>query len=59
MRAATPEDCIVPDAKDLVDLHEAALLHNLRERFFQDEIYTYVGPILVSVNPYKVQQLWL
>ena len=43
-------------AQDMVklgDLHEAALLHNLRLRFASDDIFTYIGPILVACNPYK------
>ena len=43
-------------AEDMVklgDLHEAALLHNVRLRFFNDDIFTYIGPILVAANPYK------
>jgi myosin heavy subunit len=31
----------------LGDLHEAALLHNIRLRFLNDDIFTYIGPILV------------
>ena len=34
-------------------LNEAALLHNVRKRFFKDDIYTTVGDILVAVNPFK------
>ena len=36
----------------LGDLNEAAILHNLRARYSTDLIYTFIGPILVSVNPY-------
>ena len=41
------------DMVNLGDLHEAALLHNLRIRFFADDIFTHIGPILVACNPYK------
>ena len=41
------------DMVKLGDLHEAALLHNIRLRFFNDDIFTYIGPILVAANPYK------
>ncbi|KAH9259686.1 hypothetical protein BASA81_002108 [Batrachochytrium salamandrivorans] len=37
-------------------LNEASLLHNLRQRFAQDEIYTSIGDILVSVNPFKMME---
>jgi hypothetical protein len=42
-----------PDMVKLGDLHEAALLHNLRLRFSSDDIFTFIGPILVACNPYK------
>ncbi|CAK9821958.1 Unconventional myosin IC [Anthophora retusa] len=32
---------------------EDAFINNLRKRFNQDLIYTYIGQVLVSVNPYK------
>ena len=32
-------------------LHEAALLHNLRLRFFAAKPYTYTGDICIAVNP--------
>ena len=28
-------------------------MHTLRTRYTRDEIYTFVGPILISINPYK------
>jgi myosin heavy subunit len=42
------------DMVTLGDLHEAALLHNIRLRFYNDDIFTYIGPILVAANPYKM-----
>jgi myosin heavy subunit len=41
------------DAARLNNLHEAALLNLLRTRFENDDIYTYTGDVLISVNPYK------
>ena len=38
---------------ELKELNEASILHNLRLQFAQDKIYTNVGTILVSVNPFK------
>jgi myosin-5 len=34
-------------------VHRPAILHTLRSRFFEDQIYTNVGAILVSINPFK------
>ncbi|KAM9321482.1 unconventional myosin-Ia [Gastrophryne carolinensis] len=34
-------------------LSEESLLQNLKERFKNDEIYTYIGNVVISVNPYK------
>lgn len=42
------------DMVTLGDLHEAALLHNIRMRFYNDDIFTFIGPILVAANPYKM-----
>jgi len=32
---------------------EMSLLETLRSRYARDEVYTFVGPILISINPYK------
>jgi myosin heavy subunit len=34
-------------------LHEPAILHCLEQRYFKSDIYTYTGPILIAVNPFK------
>lgn len=39
-------------------LHEPAILYCLQERFYDGEIYTYTGPILISVNPFKKLPLY-
>uniref|UniRef100_A0A671REU4 Unconventional myosin-IXa-like n=1 Tax=Sinocyclocheilus anshuiensis TaxID=1608454 RepID=A0A671REU4_9TELE len=41
------------DLCNLPDLNEKTLLDNLRSRFKQEKIYTYVGSILIVINPFK------
>ncbi|XP_051898397.1 unconventional myosin-IXAa isoform X3 [Pristis pectinata] len=41
------------DLCNLPDLNENTLLDNLRNRFKQEKIYTYVGTILIAINPFK------
>ncbi|XP_044862668.1 unconventional myosin-X isoform X1 [Mauremys mutica] len=43
----------VEDMAALVDLHEGSIMHNLFQRYQQNKIYTYIGSIVASVNPYK------
>ncbi|KAH8062087.1 hypothetical protein JL720_13292 [Aureococcus anophagefferens] len=42
------------DGSAFNDLSEGPLLHNLRKRYGKDGIYTWVGSILVAVNPFQV-----
>ncbi|XP_063795200.1 unconventional myosin-Ih [Pseudophryne corroboree] len=44
----------------LLDSHtsEAAFLDNVHKRFQENLIYTYIGTLLVSVNPYKDLELY-
>ncbi|XP_076858240.1 unconventional myosin-X isoform X2 [Brachyhypopomus gauderio] len=49
-----PSSCSgVEDMATLVELHEAAIMHNLFLRHQHDLIYTNIGSILAAVNPYK------
>ncbi|XP_060063803.1 myosin-IIIb-like [Ylistrum balloti] len=41
------------DLAHLSDLDEQTILKELKDRYECDMIYTYIGDILVSVNPYK------
>ena len=41
---------------DILKLHkfsEMSLIYTLRVRYNRDEVYTFVGPILIAINPYK------
>ncbi|KAI6653725.1 Unconventional myosin-IXa [Oopsacas minuta] len=40
------------DVTQLKDLTEKSLLTTIKNRFAKDNIYTFAGPILISVNPY-------
>eukprot|EP00117_Sycon_ciliatum_P005837 scpid22251/ scgid9621/ Myosin-IIIa len=48
----------VDDLASLMHLDEASMLENLRTRYVEDRIYTYVGDILVAVNPFKKLDLY-
>ena len=43
----------VPDFVLLDQLSTTAFLNNMRERFRAAKIYTYIGEVVVSVNPYR------
>ncbi|XP_078385251.1 unconventional myosin-XVB [Cetorhinus maximus] len=43
----------VEDLSNLEEVCESSVLLSLKRRFHRDIIYTYIGNILVSVNPYK------
>lgn len=40
------------DLADLKELHMAAILYNLKERYFIEKPYTRVGDILIAMNPF-------
>ena len=39
-------------------LHEPAILHCLQNRYVGGDIYTYTGPILIALNPFKAVPLY-
>ncbi|KAH8741193.1 myosin [Cryptosporidium ryanae] len=44
----TPDDLC-----ELTHLHQPSILHAINSRFDLDKIYTFTGPILIAVNPYR------
>ncbi len=43
----------VDDMTLLTQINEQAIVDNLKKRFMDDWIFTYIGPVLISVNPFK------
>mmetsp|Transcript_7888 Transcript_7888/g.13279 ORF Transcript_7888/g.13279 Transcript_7888/m.13279 type:complete len:1294 (-) Transcript_7888:21-3902(-) len=44
---------LTDDLVKLEDINDPFIVHNLRERCKNGDIYTYVGDILISINPYE------
>eukprot|EP01083_Nonionella_stella_P052430 139092_1 len=49
---------ITPDLVLLDTMNDPLILHNLRSRFENDQIYTQIGTILISINPYNWLDLY-
>nr|XP_039262596.1 unconventional myosin-Ie-like isoform X1 [Styela clava] len=43
----------VDDMVLLTKITDSAIVDNLKKRYMDDQIFTYIGPVLVSVNPFK------
>ncbi|CAB1328686.1 unnamed protein product, partial [Coregonus sp. 'balchen'] len=43
----------VGDMVLLETLNEDSFIENLRKRFDHNEIYTYIGSVVISINPYR------
>uniref|UniRef100_A0A671NQE1 Osteoclast-stimulating factor 1 n=1 Tax=Sinocyclocheilus anshuiensis TaxID=1608454 RepID=A0A671NQE1_9TELE len=43
----------VDDMVLLSKINEDAIVENLKKRYMDDFIFTYIGPVLISVNPFK------
>ena len=53
---AIPAGSLEQECENLVDLesfNEGIILHHIRNRFNKQAIYTFVGSILIALNPYK------
>ncbi|XP_060583585.1 unconventional myosin-Ia-like isoform X7 [Ruditapes philippinarum] len=48
----------ISDAVLLDPLTEEAFIENLKKRFSHEQIYTYIGTVVVSVNPYQKLPLY-
>eukprot|EP01124_Arcella_intermedia_P013791 TRINITY_DN2017_c0_g1_i2.p1 TRINITY_DN2017_c0_g1~~TRINITY_DN2017_c0_g1_i2.p1 ORF type:complete len:1311 (-),score=340.04 TRINITY_DN2017_c0_g1_i2:45-3977(-) len=48
----------VTDMITLPEAHEARILFNLQQRFKSDQIYTYIGPVIISINPFKDAKIY-
>ncbi|KAG5187977.1 myosin-like protein, partial [Tribonema minus] len=57
-QATVIEGANVKDLTTLTHLHEPAILASLNMRYKKDTIYTYTGPILLAVNPFKKLSLY-
>ncbi|CAD0194743.1 unnamed protein product [Chrysodeixis includens] len=65
-RKARPEKMYTDDLATLEVLTEDAIVDQLQKRYTQNQIYTYIGDILVAVNPFtdvgiytsKIQQIY-
>jgi myosin V len=53
-----PCDATVENLINLPYLHEPAILHCLQNRYVSGNIYTYTGPILIALNPFKSVPLY-
>ena len=54
MRRAEENDDSIEDMVNIEWLNDAELLENIKKRFLQQStIFTYVGPTLLVVNPYR------
>ncbi|XP_062521187.1 myosin-IIIb-like [Corticium candelabrum] len=55
---ASCDSFLVDDLATLAELTEKSLLEHLKRRYGEGIIYTYVGDILVAVNPFKYLRLY-
>lgn len=54
VHVTSQDDEGIDDILLLHDFSEMSLLHTLRVRYQRSDIYTNAGPILISINPYKL-----
>lgn len=49
-------DSIVSDMALLTHIHEPGVVYNLFQRYSSGQPYTFIGPILLAVNPFKISK---
>jgi myosin-5 len=47
-----------PDFLTLPNLDEPNILHSLRVRYWEGQVYSYTGPILIAVNPWRPTDIY-
>jgi tRNA A37 threonylcarbamoyladenosine biosynthesis protein TsaE len=47
------DSVVYEDLTEMQKIHLPSLLHNIEQRFLVEKIYTYIGNMLIAVNPYK------
>ncbi|GAB1609362.1 unconventional myosin-Ib-like, partial [Argonauta hians] len=52
------EEEVLEDLIQLSSLNHQTILHNLQTRYSNELIYTYIGSILVAINPYKIFDIY-
>lgn len=52
--SADIEEDLDSDLVLLEEINEKTATEKLQERYKQEKIYTYIGPVLIAVNPYKL-----
>eukprot|EP00959_Pyramimonas_sp_CCMP1952_P009811 204684-Pyramimonas_sp.AAC.1 len=58
LSSSAPEQPVCSNMVKMRYLDELSCLRNLEVRFKQDAIYTYVGTVLISVNPFRQLPLY-
>eukprot|EP01124_Arcella_intermedia_P015976 TRINITY_DN2251_c0_g1_i11.p1 TRINITY_DN2251_c0_g1~~TRINITY_DN2251_c0_g1_i11.p1 ORF type:complete len:994 (-),score=215.25 TRINITY_DN2251_c0_g1_i11:1431-4412(-) len=53
VNATTDNNPITDNLLKLDQIAEPSILHNIRERYLKDNFYSQVGPVVISVNPWK------
>ena len=49
----TSDEKLFSDLSKMIDVFSGSILHVLRGRFGKDDIYTWLGQILIALNPFK------